>query len=114
MASSSPAEFEGREIHILGHFVRDDQPDLSVAATVALRRDRVVRARRDAASALRLGNERRPDRGSGRAVPRAPPWAVATWPSGWFERGRLPVIGRRSPIISVTKGLRTSPSPDWP
>lgn len=36
------AEFEGREIHILGHFVRDDEPDL-VAATVALRRDRVVR-----------------------------------------------------------------------
>ncbi len=36
------AEFEGREVHILGHFVRDDEPAL-VAATTALRRDRVER-----------------------------------------------------------------------
>ncbi|SIO19598.1 hypothetical protein SAMN05444166_2932 [Singulisphaera sp. GP187] len=36
------AEFEGREVHILGHFVRDDEPAL-VAATATLRRDRVQR-----------------------------------------------------------------------
>src|SRR5436190_8095215 len=38
------AEFEGREVHILGHFVRDDDPALS-AATSALRTARVVRLR---------------------------------------------------------------------
>lgn len=36
------AEFEGREVHILGHFVRDDEPAL-VAATTTLRRDRIQR-----------------------------------------------------------------------
>ncbi|WP_406693615.1 PHP domain-containing protein [Singulisphaera sp. Ch08] len=36
------AEFEGREVHILGHFVRDDEPAL-VAVTMTLRRDRVQR-----------------------------------------------------------------------
>jgi predicted metal-dependent phosphoesterase TrpH len=36
------AEFEGREVHILGHFVRDDEPAL-IAATTTLKRDRVQR-----------------------------------------------------------------------
>jgi 3',5'-nucleoside bisphosphate phosphatase len=36
------AEFEGREIHLLGHFVRDDDPPL-VAATSTLRSARAAR-----------------------------------------------------------------------
>ncbi|MDR3634950.1 MAG: PHP domain-containing protein [Isosphaeraceae bacterium] len=44
------AEREGREIHILGHFVRDDDPGL-LAATSALR---AARAHRLAAMAARL------------------------------------------------------------
>ena len=38
------AEYEGREVHILGHFVRDDDPSL-VAATSSLRRARAERIR---------------------------------------------------------------------
>ena len=38
------AEYEGREVHILGHFVRDDDPGL-VAATSTLRRARAERIR---------------------------------------------------------------------
>jgi predicted metal-dependent phosphoesterase TrpH len=44
------AEFEGREVHILGHFVRDDDPAL-VAATTGLR---LARARRLRAMVDRL------------------------------------------------------------
>jgi predicted metal-dependent phosphoesterase TrpH len=36
------AEREGREVHLLGHFVRDDDPDL-LAATIALREARARR-----------------------------------------------------------------------
>ena len=38
------AEYEGREVHILGHFLRDDDPSL-VAATSSLRRARAERIR---------------------------------------------------------------------
>ena len=48
------AEFEGREVHILGHFVRDDDPAL-VAATTRLRADRAERVRAMAGRLAELG-----------------------------------------------------------
>lgn len=48
------AEFEGREVHILGHFVRDDDPAL-VAATTALRLGRVDRLKAMVARLAELG-----------------------------------------------------------
>lgn len=45
------AEFEGREVHILGHFVRDDDPALEAAARAL----RLARAERLRAMVARLG-----------------------------------------------------------
>jgi 3',5'-nucleoside bisphosphate phosphatase len=63
------AEFEGREVHILGHFVRDDDPALR-AATEALRLARADRLRAMAARLGELGLSVDLD-ALGRAFPRA-------------------------------------------
>jgi predicted metal-dependent phosphoesterase TrpH len=48
------AELEGREVHILGHFVRDDETAL-VASTIALRRGRADRLQAMVARLSELG-----------------------------------------------------------
>ena len=105
------AEYEGREVHILGHFLRDDDPSL-VAATAGLRLARAerIRALVDRLEGLGLSVDLE---ALGRAFPRAT-LGASTWPTGWRGPGRSPALATPSPATSATAAPRRSPSPGWP
>ena len=105
------AEYEGREVHILGHFVRDDDPGL-VAATSACAGP-VPSGSAPWSIGSRASGSPSTWRPSGGPSP-ARPWGASTWPTGWRGPGRSPALATPSPATSATAAPRRSPSPGWP